>query len=52
MFSKRVDPLRITQDVLAVIAAEISPGESEKVKRILPAELQSLWPEFAPQTAG
>jgi uncharacterized protein (DUF2267 family) len=39
------DPLRITQDVLGVVSAQISPGEADKLKHILPAELQSLWPE-------
>ncbi len=39
-----LDPLRITQDVLTVIAAQISSGEADKIRSILPAELRSLWP--------
>jgi uncharacterized protein (DUF2267 family) len=42
-----IDPVRITQDVLAVISGHISAGEADKVRKILPAELQSLWPDLA-----
>jgi uncharacterized protein (DUF2267 family) len=40
-----IDPVQITRDVLGVIAAEISPGEAEKVRHILPKDLQELWPD-------
>src|SRR5215207_7587295 len=40
-----MDPLRITQDVLGVVAEHISQGEVNKLRRILPGDFQSLWPE-------
>ena len=39
-----VDPVRMTHDVLSVLERYLSDGELEKVKGILPKELQSLWP--------
>ena len=43
-----MEPVRITQSVLAVLASYISHGEMEKVKHCLPKDLQSLWPETIP----
>lgn len=40
-----IDPVQITRDVLGVIAAEISPGEAEKIRHILSKDLQKLWPD-------
>ncbi len=42
---KGVDPLRITRSVFAVINHHISSGEVEKVRNVLPKDLQALWPE-------
>ncbi len=35
---------RITRNVFAVVAAHISPGEAESVRRVLPEEIRELWP--------
>lgn len=40
-----IDPVQITRDVLGVVAAEISPGEAEKIRHILAKDLQELWPD-------
>lgn len=42
-----IDPVRITANVLEVISSHLTPGEMLKVKRIMPSDLQSLWPEAA-----
>ena len=43
-----IDPLRITQSVLAVMMAHVGVAELEKIKHILPKDLQSLWPIQVP----
>lgn len=35
---------RVTQAVFQVLAKHITPGEVEKIKGALPAEIRSLWP--------
>lgn len=35
---------RVTRAVFEVLAKHITPGEAEKVKAILPAEVRALWP--------
>jgi uncharacterized protein (DUF2267 family) len=40
-----VDPERVTRAVFQVLAKHVTGGEVEGVKRTLPAELRSLWPE-------
>ena len=44
-----VDPLRATRATFAVIADLSDPGEVAKLKRILPDDLHTLWPD-QPQT--
>jgi uncharacterized protein (DUF2267 family) len=39
-----VDPERVMRAVLKIIARNISPGETESVKHLLPKTLQELWP--------
>lgn len=43
-----IDPIRITENVLAVVSAHIAPGGADKLKQLLPAEIRSLWPETVP----
>lgn len=43
-----IDPARITADVLSVVAAHVSAGEMDKVKGLMPADVQSLWPSPVP----
>jgi uncharacterized protein (DUF2267 family) len=53
--SRVIDPLRITRDVFGVLAAKLSPGETEKILQILPKDLQDLWsqsPDDATLPAG
>jgi len=38
-----VDPEQMARAVLRVLAARISAGEAEDVRRMLPGELQELW---------
>jgi uncharacterized protein (DUF2267 family) len=42
---RNVNPMRLTEAVLMVLVANISPGELEKLLRIFPPELRALWPE-------
>jgi uncharacterized protein (DUF2267 family) len=39
-----LDPELLTHQVLAVAAEFLSPGEIEKARHCLPADMQSLWP--------
>ncbi|MEI6349899.1 MAG: DUF2267 domain-containing protein [Verrucomicrobiota bacterium] len=43
-----VDPLRITHCVFELLNRHLSPGEPVKIRKILPHELQALWPEPSP----
>lgn len=36
---------RVARIVLAVIAARLTPGETEKIKPLLPQEVRELWPQ-------
>ncbi|HEX9880353.1 MAG TPA: DUF2267 domain-containing protein [Candidatus Binatia bacterium] len=40
----RVNPEAVTRAVFKVLARHITPGETQDVKGILPAELRELWP--------
>jgi uncharacterized protein (DUF2267 family) len=39
-----VDPEQVARAVFAVLAAHVSEGEIEDVRRILPSSLRRLWP--------
>jgi uncharacterized protein (DUF2267 family) len=39
-----IDPVRVTRDVFQVMSEFITPGEVEKLRSILPADLRSLLP--------
>ncbi len=41
----RVNPEKMAQAVLKVLARRISPGEIEDVRRMLPRETEELWPQ-------
>jgi len=40
-----INPLRLTQAVMKVLSAHLSPGELEKVRGIFPPHLREIWPE-------
>jgi uncharacterized protein (DUF2267 family) len=40
---RNVNPMRLTEAVMAVLSANISPGELEKLRGIFPEELRALW---------
>lgn len=42
---RNVNPMRLTEAVLRVLAANTSSGELEKVLGIFPLELRALWPK-------
>jgi len=42
---RNVNPVRLTEAVMAVLSANISPGELEKLRGIFPQELRVLWPD-------
>ena len=42
---RNVNPMRLTEAVLRVLATHTSPGELEKVLGIFPPELRALWPK-------
>jgi uncharacterized protein (DUF2267 family) len=45
-----LDPEQLTRQVLKAASEHLSPGELEKARNCLPADLHCLWPE--PQTAS
>ena len=45
--SEVIDPLRITCAVFEILNKHLSPGETKHVRKILPKDLQALWPEPA-----
>ena len=45
---RNVNPMRLTEAVLTVLSANISPSEVEKVRAIFPPHLRDLWPEAQP----
>jgi uncharacterized protein (DUF2267 family) len=42
---QNVNPLRLTEAVMGVLAANLSPGELTKLRRIIPPHLREIWPE-------
>ena len=42
---RNVNPMRLTEAVMAVLSANISQGELEKLRDIFPEELRVLWPD-------
>ena len=38
------DPIRFTEGVLAAAATYVSGGEMEKIRQIMPKDMQVLWP--------
>jgi uncharacterized protein (DUF2267 family) len=42
---RNVNPMRLTQAVLTVLCANISPSEIEKLRGIFPPHLREIWPE-------
>ena len=46
---QNVNPMRLTQAVLQVLASNLSPGELEKLRGIFPPHLREIWPL---ETAG
>jgi uncharacterized protein (DUF2267 family) len=47
--TRPVNPEHMAQAVLKVLARRITAGEAEDVRRMLPGELQTLWPEAVGQ---
>jgi uncharacterized protein (DUF2267 family) len=42
---QNVNPMRLTQAVMKVLGANLSPGEMEKLRGILPPHLREIWLE-------
>jgi uncharacterized protein (DUF2267 family) len=42
---RNVNPMRLTQAVLQVLAQNLSPGELEKLRSIFPPHLREIWVE-------
>jgi uncharacterized protein (DUF2267 family) len=42
---RNINPMRLTEAVMGVLAANISPGELEQLRGIFPEELRGLWPK-------
>jgi uncharacterized protein (DUF2267 family) len=42
---RNVNPTRLTEAVMGVLAANVSPGELHKLRSIFPDHLKPLWPE-------
>src|SRR5205807_535474 len=47
-----MDPVRMTNDVIALLEDQTSPGEMSNVKQVLPKELRILLPDSANQNGG
>lgn len=41
---RNVNPIRLTEAVMTVLATNLSPGELEKLRGILPPHLREIWP--------
>ena len=52
MTDRFMDPVRMTNDVVALLEDHMSPGEMRNVKEILPKELRTLLPHSANQNGG
>lgn len=50
--SRPMDPRDVAQAVFQVLEHHIDPGEVEKVKHALPAELRALWPDAGAHACG
>ena len=44
---RNVNPMRLTEAVMGVLSAHISPGELQKLQGTFPEELKAIWPETA-----
>jgi hypothetical protein len=42
--NRTFDPIETTESVLLVVASHLSTNELDKIMRILPKDLQALWP--------
>ncbi len=42
---RNVNPMRLTQAVMQVLASNLSPGELEKLRAIFPPHLREIWPQ-------
>lgn len=45
MTAESVDPVRLARAVFSVVNHHFSSGEVEKIRAVLPREIQLLWPE-------
>ena len=52
MTDRFMDPVRMTNDVVALLEDHMSPGEMSNVKQILPKELRTLLPDSANQNGA
>jgi uncharacterized protein (DUF2267 family) len=43
-----LDPEQVARAVFQLLASHVTAGEVEKLKRTLPGEIRSLWPEAVP----
>ena len=41
---RNVNPMRLTEAVMKVLAASLSPGEIDKLRAIFPPHLREIWP--------
>ena len=42
---RNVNPMRLTEAVMKVLAVNLSPGELDKLRGIVPPHLREIWPE-------
>jgi uncharacterized protein (DUF2267 family) len=42
---RNVNPMRLTDAVMKVLAANLTPGELDKLRGIFPPHLREIWPE-------
>ena len=42
---RNVNPMRLTEAVMTVLCANISPSEVEKLRGIFPPHLREIWPD-------
>jgi uncharacterized protein (DUF2267 family) len=42
---RNVNPMRLTEAVMKVLAVNLSPGELDKLRGIFPPHLREIWPE-------
>ena len=46
-----IDPERVARSVLELLAEQVTAGEIERIKHVLPPDIRSLWPATAPTHA-